>query len=26
VIASGMESGARETYERLSELVASLVA
>ena len=26
VIASGMESGARETYERLSELVASRVA
>ncbi len=26
VIASGMESGARETYERLSELVATLAA
>jgi uncharacterized protein YndB with AHSA1/START domain len=26
VIATGMESGARETYERLSELVASLAA
>ena len=26
VIASGMESGARETYERLSELIASRVA
>ena len=26
VIATGMESGARETYERLSELVAELVA
>jgi uncharacterized protein YndB with AHSA1/START domain len=26
VIASGMESGARETYERLAELVASRVA
>ena len=24
VIATGMESGARETYERLSELVATL--
>jgi uncharacterized protein YndB with AHSA1/START domain len=26
VIATGMEAGARETYERLSELVASMVA
>ena len=26
IIATGMESGARETYERLSELVASLAA
>ena len=26
VIATGMESGARETYERLSELVATLIA
>jgi hypothetical protein len=26
VIASGMEQGARETYERLSELVATLIA
>ena len=26
VIASGMESGARETYERLSELLATLTA